>query len=288
MATIEHKHDHLDEKQFVLAVKRLADSLAYGADSSPFLGGGIDYVQSREYSPGDPVKSIDWRVTARTGKHFVKEYEAPKQMPVYMVMDTSASMCVSSQLMSKYAWGVQIATGLALVAQNRMSPVGLMGCGARANDLHFHPSLCKDTVMRWSHELRYFNLAEGTSLGLTLRRLQKHLSKRSLVVVISDLYDSDALPSLKLIDQEHDCIVLLMQDPSELGLKASGFFRAQEAESDEVNLVRGANLKRAVDVRLDTLKNAGIDSLLLRIDYPVLAPLRQFLKHRDIMGKSRL
>ena len=288
MAAIEHKHDHLDEKQFVLAVKRLADSLAYGVDSSPFLGGGIDYVQSREYSSGDSVKSMDWRVTARTGKYFVKEYEAPKQMPVYMVMDTSASMCVSSQIMSKYAWGVQIAAGLALVAQNRMSPAGLMGCGERANDLHYRPSLSKDTVMRWSHELRYYSLSEATALGKTLRRLQKHLTSRSLVVVISDLYDSDALPALKLLDQEHDCVVLLMQDPAELGLKASGFFRAQEAESSEVNLVRGGNLKRSEDIRLEALKNAGIDTLLLRTDRPVLAPLRQFLKHRDTMGKSRL
>ena len=288
MSVQEKSHDHLDEKQFSLAVKRLADSLSYGADSSPFLGAGIDYVQSRIYQPGDAVKSIDWKVTARTGKVFVKEYEAPKQLPIYMVMDTSASMCVSSTRMSKYAWAVQIAAGLALVAQQRMSPVGLMGCGDEKRDLHYSPTLSKGTVMQWAHELRHYNLDESTTLTKTLKKLAPALESNSLVMIISDLHDHDAISSIKLISQEHDCIVLMMQDPAEKGQIGGGFFRAVEAETGRQFVAHGRKKWLDEEKYLTELKKAGVDCLVLETDKPFLPKLRNFLKFRDSIGKGRL
>jgi uncharacterized protein (DUF58 family) len=276
--------DHLDERQFQLAVRRLADSLSYGTDASPFLGSGIEYVQSRLYQAGDPIKAIDWRVTARTGKVHVKEYEAPKRMPVYLLVDTSASMCVSSQRLSKYAWAVQLAGGLALSALSRISPVGIIGVGERT--LGARCTLSRDLVFMWLHGLRHYRFDERTMLGQRVRELSGVLENRSLVMVLSDLHDDKALPALKLMAQEHDCVVLQLQDPAELGRIGGGIFRANEAESGRQFIAHGRSRWLDHESVVQELRRGGIDHLALRIDRPFLPKLRGFLRRRDCVGKG--
>lgn len=276
--------DHLDERQFQLAIKRLADSLSYGTDASPFLGSGIEYVQSRFYQPGDPVKAIDWRVTARTGKVYVKEYEAPKRMPVYLLVDTSASMCVTSQPLSKYAWAVQLAGGLALAALSRISPVGIIGCGERR--IAMQSTLSHGQVFLWLHRLRRYRVDERTLLGRTLRKLAGVLEQRSLVIVLSDLHDEEAVPALKLMAQTHDCIVLQLQDRAELGRIGGGIFRAAEAETGRQFIGHGRSRWWDHETAAQELRHGGIDHLLLRTDEPFLPKLREFLRRRDCLGKG--
>jgi uncharacterized protein (DUF58 family) len=277
-------HDHLDERQFALAIRRLADTLSYGTDPSPFLGPGIEYVQSRNYVPGDSVKSIDWRVTARTGRVHVKEYEAPKRVSVYLVVDTSASMAVTSAPVSKYAWAVRLAGGLALAALSRMSPVGLAGCGDR-QDLRFPASLARQRVFTWLHRLRRFNFHEATGLGDTLRALEPMMTHRSLVFVISDLHDPHGPPVLKPLAQKHDCVVLQLRDPAERGRIGGGVFRAAEAETAESFISTGRAHWLNQQVLATDLKRARVDHLVLDTDQNFLPFLRAFLRKRDCLGR---
>jgi uncharacterized protein (DUF58 family) len=271
-------HDPLDARQFEIAVRRLADALAYGQESSPFLGAGIEYVQSRLYQSGDPVKFIDWRITGRTGRFHVKEYEAPKQMPVYLLVDTSASMCVSSLRMSKYAWALQIAGGLALAAVEHMNPVGLMTVGDR--ELHHTPSLSRSTILQWLHQLRHHQFTEGTSLGRRVRELIPRVEQRCLFVVISDLHDPDSIPAIKLMAHDHDCAVLHLEDPAERGGLRGGIFRAAEAETGLEFVAHGRTRFLAVE-ETHTLARAGVDYLYLPTDEPLVPRLRHFLKNRN-------
>lgn len=270
-------HDPLDARQFEIAVRRLADALSYGQESSPFLGAGIEYVQSRLYQNGDPVKFIDWRITGRTGRFHVKEYEAPKQMPVYLLADTSASMCVSSRPLSKYAWAVQIAGGIALAAVEHMNPVGLMGVGSR--EMHHAPSLSRRSILQWLHQLRHFRFSETTTLGKRVRELIPRVEQRCLFVVISDLHDPDAIPAIKLMAHDHDCAVLHLEDPAERGAIKAGIFRAVEAETGAAFVAHGTS--RFLDhEETHLLSKAGVDYLRLGTDEPIVPRLRHFLKNR--------
>lgn len=270
-------HDPLDARQFELAVRRLADALSFGQESSPFLGAGIEYVQSRPYQSGDPVKFIDWRVTGRTGRFHVKEYEAPRQMPVYLLVDTSASMCVSSQPMSKYAWAVQIAGGLALAAVDHMNPVGLMTVGER--ELHHTPTLARNLLLQWMHLLRHYQFTEGTTLGRRVRQLIPRVAQRCMFVVLSDLHDPDAIPAIKLMAHDHDCVILHLEDPAERGATGGGIFRATEAETGKEFIAHGRT-RWMDDDEAHVLARAGVDYLKLRTDSPILPKLRHFMKSR--------
>jgi uncharacterized protein (DUF58 family) len=276
--------DTLDARQFLLAVKRLADNLNYGTDRSPFLGAGIEYVQSRPYVWGDPVRSIDWRVTARTGKVHVKEYEAPKQMPCYLFLDTSASMTVTSQVRSKYAIAVHIAGGLAFACLARVSPVGVIGAGRR--DLRIEPSLSGAQILQWLHLLRHFRYDETTTLGRRITESGPTLAGRSLVIILSDLHDSTALPALKLLAQQHDCVVLHLQDPAERGVKGGGFLRASEAETGRAFVTRARRGWVDADATADDLRRAGIDYLRIATDTEFVPELRSFFRSRNLLGRG--
>jgi uncharacterized protein (DUF58 family) len=274
----------LDSRQFVIALRRLADSLAYGIDRSPFVGSGIEYAQSRPYQWGDSVRSMDWRVTARTGRHHVKEYETPKSMPCYLLIDTSASMTVSSVARSKYETALFVAGGLALACLDRVSPVGVVGVGERA--LRIQPSLSRPRVLQWLLQLRAYRYDEGTSLGARLVELGPSLAQRSLVVVLSDLHDPVALGALKRLVQVHDCVVLQFQDPAETGLRGSGFLRAREAETGREFVTHGRRRWLEPEEAARELKRCGIDHLVIRTDRPFAHSLRNLFKARGWLGKG--
>jgi uncharacterized protein (DUF58 family) len=274
----------LDSRQFLLAVKKLADSFSYGTDRSPFLGSGIEFVQSRPYQWGDPVRSIDWRVTARSGRLFVKEYEAPKRMPCYLLVDTSASMTVSSTRKSKYAVAVQLAGGLALACLDRISPVGVVGVGAR--DLRVEPSLSKHQILQWLIKLRRYRFDEATLLGRRIAELGPSLTCRVMVIVLSDLFDPNGLAALKKLAQKHDVAVLQLSDPAESGLRGAGVFRAREAETGKSFVAHGRRQwldQQSID---DVLKRAGIDHLRIVTDRPFVHRLRHFLRSRGLLGRG--
>jgi uncharacterized protein (DUF58 family) len=275
----------LPARKFVIGVRRLADDLVYGLDGSRFLGSGIDYVQSRLYQAGDSVKSIDWRVTARSAKYHVKEYEAPRRIAAWILIDTSASMVVSSMARSKYELALHVGGGLALACLDRTSPVGVLGCGSR--DVRVEPSLAKDQVLQWLLRLRRHAFDESTQITRRLRELRPTLGSRALIIVCSDLHEPGAVHALSLLAQQHEVAVVQFQDPAEVMLGGAGFLRAQEAESGRAFVARGR--RPLVDqIALENeLRRGGVDHLRIRTDEPFVHRLRQFFRARGMNRGAR-
>jgi uncharacterized protein (DUF58 family) len=273
------QEDPLDSTQLELSIRRLADMLAYGQEASAFLGAGLEFAQSRPYQHGDPVKAIDWRATARTGRVLVKEYEAPRRMPVYVLIDTSASMALSSvKGTSKYAVAVQIAGALALATLDQTNPVGLLALGSRT--LHAPAQQSRQAVLAWLQQLRRGDFTEKTLLGTRLQNLAARLHNTAFLIVLSDLHDPSGVPALRTLAQRHDTAVLHLQDPSELHAPAPGIFRAREAESG-VEFASTARRTRRLCNDTRPLTEAGISCLSITVGTAFLPALRHFLSQRS-------
>lgn len=277
--------DELARGDFELVVRRLADDLAFGMDPSRFVGSGLEFAQSRPYAPGDPIKMMDWRITARLGKPFVKEFDTPKRTGVFVVVDTSASMGVASTAITKHDLAVWIASAIGLVAQRRMSPVGIIGGGERETRLN--PSLNRGDLWHALEPLRAASLNEGTRLAERIADLDVHARRSSIFVIISDLHDPQALVSIRRAAQKHDCMAIHLVDPAERGRLHAGFFRGREAESGRTFLGHGRSTWGSASEVATELAQCGVSYLRLQTDLPFMSPIRHFLSYRPAMGGGR-
>ncbi len=276
----------LSDRELQVTVRRLADDLTYGEDPSCYTGSGVDYAQSRVFLTGDSVRDIDWRVTARSGKLHLKEYEAIRRMPMLLLVDTSGSMSVSSTLQTKHRLGAILAGALGLAALRRLSPVGVLGAGERI--VRFAPSLSRGRIFQWLTELENEGPTESTNLGIRLDQTGALLKSRSVVVILSDLHDPDGVPAIKRLSHRHDCIVIQLMDPAEEGRLRGGFFRGREAETRKTFTAHGLSrfFGKKGPSRGPELIQSGIDHILLRTDEPFILPLRRFLKERGAFSRG--
>lgn len=278
--------DELAHMDFEMVVLRLADDLAFGTDTSLFVGSGLEYAQSRPYEPGDPVRQMDWRISARLGKAYIKQYETLKRIAMYILIDTSSSMSVSSTRLTKHDMAIWIGSALGIVGQKRMSPVGIVGAGERETRLEL--SLARGDLWRAIEPLRMHAVGEKTSVGERLRSLEPRMNRSSLVIVISDLHDPEAASALRHAAQRHDVIALHLEDPAERGHLRAGFVRGIEAETGTTFTAGGRTRWREETEISRDLAGAGIGYLHLATDCAFVPVLRHFLASRGGHTRGRL
>jgi len=280
-------------RQVELCANRLASDTMVGAYLSSCKGRGMDFEDLRDYMPGDDVRHIDWNVSNRLGRPFVKRYREERELGLVLLVDISGSSNFGSTGPTKRRLAAEVAGTLAFAAARSGDKVGLLLFTDRV-ELFLPPGKGRRHLLRLLREVLFFQPASaGTDPTVALRALIHRLHHRSMAVLISDLLcplDAGLAQALGQANARHDLICLHLHDACELELPAAGIVRFEDAETgeiQEINLSQGASRQRYAAVsaqrlaRLDrALQREGVDTLRLQAGQPFAAKLQHFFEHR--------
>jgi uncharacterized protein (DUF58 family) len=286
-------------RQLEIRTRRMVDDTMAGAYHSVFKGRGMDFDEVREYSPGDEVRTIDWNVTARAGRTFVKKFVEERELTLFLVVDVSASGNFGSGALAKRDLAAEVASVLAFSAIRNSDKVGLILYTDRI-ERYLPPKKGRRHVLRVVRDILYHEPAGiGTDTVKTLDVVNQLLKRRAVVFLISDFQhraDSEQVRAqlrraLRQTNRRHDLIAIHIEDPREKELPNVGIIALEDAETGEIielDTARAAVRKRfnelslERDVRLKSdLRAEGVDLVQLRTDKPYIPPLQRFFKSRS-------
>ncbi|MCB2210967.1 DUF58 domain-containing protein [bacterium] len=272
------------------------NELFSGEYHSAFKGRGIEFSEVREYVPGDEVRTIDWNVTAREGKPFVKLFEEERELNVMLLVDVSASGDFGSVASFKREMAAEIAGVLAFSAIRNQDKVGMVLFSDRLEEYIPPKGGTRHTLRMVRDLLAWSSKGRGTDLTVGLETLLRGLNKRAIVFLISDFQtESDSWRNAaKVAGAKHDLVALHIIDPREREVPNVGWFAAEDPETGEVvwfdtsnKTVRAAyhlgKSREESDIAQFFRRN-NIDRVVIDLtepDQPYLRPLVRFFKQRE-------
>jgi uncharacterized protein (DUF58 family) len=278
-----------------LLARTVVDGFLTGLHRSPYLGFSMDFAEHRPYNPGDDIRRIDWRLYARTDRHYIKLFEADTNANFSVLLDLSASMSYGSHSLAKLDYARYLAACLAYFSNKQRDRVGLVTFDHEIVD-YVPPSMKHlDTIL---HTLDRAKAGRPGSLEGPLLNITEMLARKGILVLISDFYEEpdrvlNAVAPLRA--RGHDVIVFHVMDPYELEFpfeEASGFEDLETGEQIPVipSKLRGDYLAM-VRAHLADLERRFTDN---RIDYTLLdtskpldEALFRYLLSREKLGKVR-
>ena len=261
-----------------------------GQYQSVFKGRGMNFEEVRPYTPGDEIRAIDWNVTARTGEPYIKKFTEEREMTVMIVLDVSASGNFGSVEQSKRELAAEVAAILAFSAIHNNDKVGLLLFSDRV-ELFIPPKKGRLHILRLIREMIYFSPeGRGTDLAGALEYMNKVVTRRAVVFVISDFLAGDFSRPLTVTARRHDTVALPIVDPAEESIPDIGVILLEDPETGEqieVDTSRRAisrsyaelAARRAKEL-LSLFGSRGVDTVPLRTDKDYLPVLRNFFDRR--------
>jgi len=274
-----------------LRARTIVEGFLTGLHRSPFKGFSVEFAEYRQYMPGDDLSTIDWKVYARSDRHYVKKFEEETNLNCHIMLDVSGSMGYGSRGLTKFEYAQCLAASLAYLMNRQRDGVGLTAFDegivgmlpASARPRHLRAMLLT---------LERLTLGQKTNVSKPMHQLATSLSKRGMVVLISDLLDE---PERVIRGLKHfqfrgtDVVVFHVLDPHELEFPFERATRFEDMETEaEVMAVPAVVRKHyieAMQALIDRYKSelggAGIDYHLLTTADPLELALMQYLSTRE-------
>jgi uncharacterized protein (DUF58 family) len=282
-------------KDLELLARSVVDGFINGLHRAPYFGASIDFAEHRGYVPGDDIRRVDWKVYARTDRYFVKQYEADTNANFSVLLDVSRSMAFASQGVSKLEYGSYLAACLAYLSMRQRDRVGIITFD-EAIVTYVPPSAKHFNVLL--HTLDRARAERPGRLLTMLHEAAEHFKRRSIVALISDLYENpddlvDALKPYAYLG--NDLVVFHVLDPAEIAFPYREPSRFRDLESSEqVPVVPGQfadQYRKLIRQHIDTLTQkfaeARIDYVLLDTSKPLDDALFRYLGNRERLMRVR-
>jgi len=279
-------------RQIEIRTKNFVNDFFGGDYHSNFKGRGMTFSEVREYVPGDDVRSIDWNVTARTGKPHIKIFEEERELSVLILIDVSSSGVFGSKKDLKIDLGVEIAAMLSFSAIKNNDKVGLALFSDKI-EKYIPPKKGKKHVLRLITDIvnhDFENSKKRTSIKTAIDFANKISKRKSIVFLISDFIDDNFWNELKFLNFKHDVVGLQIYDSYERNFPNVGLINIHDSETGENTWIDTTSKKnrekfqKNSDEKLDKFstkcKNIGFDLLQINTEDDYIKFLMQFFRSR--------
>lgn len=277
-------------QRFHFTTKRLANDLFAGQYESAFKGRGMEFAEVREYQIGDDIRTIDWNVSARFGRPFVKVFHEERELTVILILDLSGSHLFGTRGKFKRELMAEVAGMLAFLAIRTNDKVGaiLFSSGV---EKYIPPKKGASHVWRLIKEIFTYEPQDlSTNIDAVLTYLNRVARRHTILFLISDCMDTGFEKSLRLTAKKHDLTVIRVTDPAEEALPEVGMIALKDPETGETALINSnskrlrerwrAYQKEQRDYLTDLFRRAGIDHVELVTNGPVVEPLARLFEMR--------
>jgi uncharacterized protein (DUF58 family) len=284
-------------KLIELRTRGLVNSLFTGEYRSVFKGQGMEFSEVREYQPGDEVRTIDWNVTARMRRPFVKRYIEERELTVMLAVDLSGSERFGTVKRFKSELATELAAVIAMSAVRNNDRVGIVLFTDRIEYV-LPPRKGRKHVLRILRDILTFEpVGKGTDIAGIASYLARTLSQKTIVFLISDFDAPNVERPLKILAQRHDVVAVTVEDPSERDLPDVGLARFVDPETGQTfeidtssrkvreGFSRQINEER--EARKHLLRRLAIDEVPVRTDGNYIEPLLKFFRSRETQVARR-